>query len=153
MSDLKVGDYVNYPRREFVYEKLKVTVINKQGWIFLQSQKNAFAVRLTAEGLSNRIAEFKALEAKITADKAKPVKVDKIPVDDEQPKPVTKPKAKKRGRPKKKEVMHKVKLYNVPNNTKINVEHLNISLDGVKIEVMDFDHIDGAFALCYFNRQ
>ena len=88
MSDLKVGDYVNYPRREFVYEKLKVTVINKQGWIFLNSQKNAFAVRLTKEGLSNRIAEFKALEAK-------------IPVDDEQPKPVTKPKPKKRGRPKK----------------------------------------------------
>lgn len=49
--------------------------------------------------------------------------------------------------------MHKVRLYNVPNNTKINVEHLNISLDGVKIEVMDFDHIDGAFALCYFNGQ
>ena len=49
--------------------------------------------------------------------------------------------------------MHKVKLYNVPNNTKINVEHLNISLDGVAIDVMDFKHVDGMYSLCYFNGQ
>ena len=44
------------------------------------------------------------------------------------------------------------KLYEIPNNSVIDVAHLGLeTLNGDKIKELDFDHIDGAYSLCYWD--
>ena len=46
---------------------------------------------------------------------------------------------------------HKIPLYEVPDNSRIGVKHLNlVTEDGVDIEVLDFKHLDGMYSLCKF---
>jgi len=43
------------------------------------------------------------------------------------------------------------KLYNIPRNSKIGVEHLGlVDQDGKLIKELDFEHVDGMFAHCYY---
>ena len=44
-----------------------------------------------------------------------------------------------------------VKLYNVPNDSIIDIEHLGIKERGSKeiIKTLEFKHIDGSYSLCY----
>ena len=46
-----------------------------------------------------------------------------------------------------------MKLYEVPNNTIIDVSHLDLVDEdtGEKIDTLDFQHIDGMYSLCYWN--
>tara|TARA_Y100000361_G_scaffold151369_1_gene168684 strand:- start:233 stop:439 length:207 start_codon:yes stop_codon:yes gene_type:complete len=44
------------------------------------------------------------------------------------------------------------KLYNVPNNSRIDVSHLELSVEetGEPVIEVDFKHIDGMYSLSYF---
>ena len=43
------------------------------------------------------------------------------------------------------------KLYNVPRNSKIGVEHLDLfDKDGKQIKELDFEHVDGMYAHCRY---
>lgn len=48
----------------------------------------------------------------------------------------------------------KVKLRDVPRNTKIYIEHLRIfDNDDNQIKELDFKHIDGMYSLCYYGER
>ena len=48
-----------------------------------------------------------------------------------------------------------IPLYKVPNNSKIDVSHLDLQREdtGEKITTLDFHHIDGMYSLCYLGEE
>jgi len=46
----------------------------------------------------------------------------------------------------------KIKLYNVPRNSRIGVAHIGLKnvKTGERIEELEFKHIDGMYSLCYY---